>query len=305
VTRHTKKYPRDQAVSLIYACYKELGSLITKDSLEESCLERELGRMPETWNVGLFRFLDEALYLVSNIQTLALANMLENCTASQAVLLHQIEKNALAVRILLASGLDGPARQNIRALYEMCHAFCRFQIDADFRNEFCKQSDFEAANSFWHKYISRQKTEAFLQEFNETSEHKCLLVGGGLWNSAHKILGVGAHPNYLGWLFDFGGHVRDLKDTEHSSDTNPERATEFALTTCCHLLFLTLNFSAKFVSQSLINEKVTLKSTDIFQHHEHESEAIKSVGSIALLMFAMMIKLTNRNRPDFDESIHF
>lgn len=286
---------------MIHFSYREIGSRITKDSLEESSLEREIGKISDTWNVGLFRFLDEALYLVSNLQSLALADMLESGASSLTILLHQIEKNVLAVRTLLASGLDGPARQNLRALLEMCQAFCRFQVDSEFREEFGKQSNFEEANRFWHRFISRQKTERFLERFNKENQHKCLLITGDSWKRAHQILGVGTHPNYLGWLMDLGADFREFRTTGQVNSNTPERATEFSLSTCCHIIFLTINFVAPFIAGSLQNRKFSLTEIDVFHHHKDGKEAVEAVGRVALLLFVMIMKWTDQNRPVPDQ----
>lgn len=298
-------YSRNEAISLICACYNNFGSNLDVESLKSSILEDSLGEMGDSWNVGLFRFLDEAVYLFRLVEHFATAAVGKNKSLrAQMILCHQVGKTLLAVRILGASGLDGPARQNLRALYEMCIALCRCLVDPNFMRDFADQPSFESANEFWHRYMSKQRTEKFLKSYNETAQEKCLLVEEDELGKIIKALGVGAHPNYLGWAFDWKAEFSCPAEMENMFHLDARRSTEMVLSTACFLSLATLKFVSGRIADSSIQLGI-LGDNPAFMHYRDDLEALRGIGKTAGLMFLMVAKLTNRNKPNFDPEVHF
>lgn len=298
-------YSRDRAASLLCVSYRETGADVEKDIFLKSAIENDLGELPDCWNVGLFRMLDEAIFLTKIVSMFSGTLPLKQKEfRSQTILAYQIEKTLLAIRSLCALGLDGPARQNLRSLYEMCHTFCRSLIDPDFCREFSHNPTLETSNAIWHKYISRAKTEKFLTSYNETATHKCPLVIDNSLDQMRKVLGVGVHPNYIGWMFDWEDDRKNSNEGDSTFMISPQNATEFVLVSSLHLSLLTLAFSGSIVGKSL-TPLGFLAEHPLFKHQKDDADSISSISAIATMMFFMNVKWLNREREDFDPEVHF
>lgn len=298
-------YTRKQAVSLICTCYNQFGSNLNVEVLHKSILEDSVGELTESWNVGLFRFLDEIIYLFRLLEWFSTAaGAKDNSLRAQMILCHQIERNLLAVRVLGASGLDGSARQNLRCLYEMCHALCRCLVDSEFAKEFSGQPTLKSANEFWHRFMAKQRTEKFLKAYNETTANKCSLVLGNEFDEAYSVLGVGAHPNYLGWMLDWKAELSDPVGMESMFSFGAHRSSEFVLATACHLSLATLNFASCRIA-NISGPLGLLDHNPIFRHYGGDIEALNGFSKTAGLMFLMLAKWTNRNKPHFDPQVHY
>jgi len=302
------EYTREKAAKLICVCYNHNGADVGSNLLKKSILEESLGELPDTWNVGLFRFLDETIYLFKYFGyfTLAKGSKHKN-DRSLAILTYQIEKNLLAVRVLSAAGLDASARQNLRALFEMCQAMCRCVVDQEFSEKFFEPQTTEAANKFWHDFITKNKTSKFLEKYNAENEDKCLLVIDSIFRDASKILGVGAHPNFFGWSIDFKNDWQtSFSDAEEQNmfQFSPKQATELVLVTASQLAFLTLEFCAKRIATTHSTLGL-LSNNPMFKHCESEEEEFESISKNSGLMFLMLCKLVNRGKPNFDAKVHF
>jgi hypothetical protein len=302
------EYSREQSAKLICACYNHNGADVKSDLLKKSILEDSLGELPDTWNAGLFRFLDEAIYLFKYIGYFTLARSLKDKSESSiSILTYQIEKSLLAVRVLSAAGLDASARQNLRAMFEMCEAICRCVIDVEFSKSFSEAQTMETANKFWHEFISKGKTTKFLQKYNDENENKCGLVMDDVLGNAFKVLGLGAHPNFLGWSLDFKKDWQTIfSDPDASSmfSFSPKMASELVLVTTSQIAFITLTFLVSRVAKDCPTLGL-LSKNPMFKHCKSDSEAIEAVGKNSALMFLMLCKLVNRGKHDFDSKVHF
>lgn len=302
------EYTREQAAKLICACYNNNGADVKSNFLKKSILEDSLGELPDTWNVGLFRFLDETIYLFKFLGYFTLAGALKDKKGRGiAMLTYQIEKSLMAVRVLSAAGLDASARQNLRTLFEMCQAICRCVVDHEFSEKFSEPNTPEAANKFWHEFISKEKTTKFLQKYNDENEDKCAVVMEGVFGETSKILGVGAHPNYFGWMLDFKNDWQiAFSDAEQQSmfQFSPKQASELVLTTTSQIAFLTLVFCAKRVAKTSPALGL-LDNNPMFKHCESDQAAIEAISKNSALMFLMLCKLVNRGKPNFDANVHF
>jgi hypothetical protein len=292
-------YPRKQAASLICICYNAIGSRVEKDKLLKSILEDYAGDLPDGWNAGLFRFLDEAIYLFRIVEYFALSAVLrDRSVRAQLILAHQIGRNLSAIRFLAASGHDGPARQNLRALSEIC----RCLIDPDLMRDFADQPTLQSANEFWHRYLAKQRTEKYLKEYNRTASKKCALVERGD-DDSHAVMGVGAHPNYHAWAFDLEAEHSDQGGVDKMFHFSSDRATEFLLANACLLSLTTLSFCSEKIAEIAVPLRL-LENNPIFKHFSDDIAAVHGIGRASGLMVLMLVKLTNRQKSDFDEQIY-
>lgn len=299
------EYSRQQAVAILRTCYNNYGSNVRDEVISKSFVEDSLGDLPDHHNSGLFRILDEAIYLYQLVSYFSLAAAsLEKSQSSQMILFYQIKKNLMAVRVLSANGLDGPARQNLRTLFEMCHSLCRCLVDPEFMQEFSKQSSLESANKFWHLFISKQKNEKFLTLYNEFSEHKCPLVGGDNFSKAYSVLGVGAHPNYLGWVLDFKSDWEQNSNDDEMFSFYPTQSTEFVLVNACEISLSTLSFTASKI-RDISRPLALFEKNPLFKHYDDDLSALDGIGKTAGLITVMLAKWINRQKPNFDPEIHF
>jgi hypothetical protein len=152
--------------------------------------------------------------------------------------------------------------------------------------------------------MAKQRTEKFLQKFNESTKDKCLIVVGDMFKSKYEVLGVGAHPNYLGWLFDYKSKFQDIDGLDEMFHFNQKRATELVLTTTSLLAFATLAFIARKIA-AISAPLELLEENPYFRHHEDDLERVASIGAISELMMLMLMKWINRTKPNFDPELHF
>jgi len=102
-----------------------------------------------------------------------------------------------SIRILCSYGLDANARFQLRLLYETAQLWVRFRIDQQILGDYTACTTSESANKFWHKYLSKEKTERYL---------KSQMQEGGLnWigdmddqiKNLKQKLSLVAHPTFL------------------------------------------------------------------------------------------------------------
>ena len=200
------------ARNFIYMAYKQGGIEEPVENFEQSPLTRDFGPVPEGWNSGLFRYLDECINIVNTAEYCLLSASLQlsdKSYSSFVILLNQIKSNASAIRVLGKIGLDSQSRLALRALYENAIGLSRAVIDPDFRLEFKRAANQNESNSFWHQYMSKGKSEKYLIEYNKSADSKkmCPFVLTDDFREIHKILGISAHPNYLGSHFEYLDHM--------------------------------------------------------------------------------------------------
>jgi hypothetical protein len=172
--------------------------------------------------IALFRY--AGFYFTSAIpNSPAAATTFYRLSARQA-------RNLASIRLLCSTGLDTNARMLVRLLYETSLLWSRFLLDEDARIEFEKCFDSKSANEYWHKYLSKGKTESFMIK---ATEEKGLLWLGNYKEAIEELKAknsLTAHPtNLLSW---FDG-VEDLR-TENYAINPPTAASHFTLS---HALF--------------------------------------------------------------------
>jgi hypothetical protein len=302
-------YTLRHARNFIYVSYEKAGVRYNIDALERSPVGEELGKIPESWNSGLFRYLDECISLANNAEyalLFAVAHKKDTSISALIVLLHQIKANAVAIRVLENHGLDDQSRITLRALYENCIAFCRAVVDADFREAFSSAKSAEETNEFWHRNVSKSKCETYLIKYNETAEQKCFFVLGDTFKEVHKVLGISAHPNYLFSSFQLRGRLSDVETLDAIASAH-HAATEFVLVNTCNMLLCAISFigsAGKKIGDG-VPTFVETTPQSLLSLSKTADVALQRNGEVAALMFLMLTKWLNRQRKDFDPGKHF
>lgn len=299
-------YTLKRALDLIFMSYKESGIAGVKVELfEESPVAQELGATPSGWNEGLFRYLDECIYLLNLSEYCFLTPQVidkSNGYSSIIILIHQMKSNCAAVRLLSSHGLDSQARLSLRALYENSIAICRSLIDEDFRAGFSSVTSTSTANEFWHKYMSKAKSEKFLESYNENCAVPCPLVSGDNFKEIYRRLGVSAHPNYLFSHFEYIKSFNNEEKTDRLF-SGSKAATEFVLSSTCQITLATITFIL-LVSPEKSSNTPWIMKYGIFEQFEYVRDIIKCIGKLSFIMLMMLMKWSNRQKVDFDPALH-
>jgi hypothetical protein len=300
-------YTLRHARNFIYVSYEHAGLQYDLDALGNSPLSEELGKVPDAWNSGLFRYLDESINLANNAEyALLFASVVKSDPSifTLVVLLNQIKANAIGIRILENHGLDDQSRIMLRTLYENCLALCRAIIDPDFREAFRAAKDAQQTNEFWHRHMSKSKCEKYLLEYNKTAKQVCLFVLGDTFKAVHALLGVSAHPNYLFSSFEFKNRFSSARDNIASDHSG---ATEFVLTNACTMVLCAICFLGVAGEKFGDNIEVSIKENprSLLSRCKTGDVALRKNGEVAAMMFLMLAKWGNRQKKDFDPERHF
>ena len=106
---------------------------------------------------------------------------------------------ATAVRRLVLSGLDAPARGMVRALSEMLHVAIATLFREDLRLGMRKAHSFEIANAFWYKHLRARQLQALLDEVERSLGVDAAYVAESkeIRESEISWLSMYIHPTYL------------------------------------------------------------------------------------------------------------
>lgn len=302
-------YTVRHARNFIYVSYREAGVQFAIDQLNQSTFAGELGPIPESWNAGLFRYIDECISLLNNAEfTLLLAGVQRGDVTARPLitLLHQIKSNAIAIRALGNHGLDDQCRITLRALYENCIVLCRAIVDVEFRAAFSAANSAAKANEFWHGNIARSKSEIYLTRYNETAERKCPFVLGDTFQNVRTVLGISAHPNFLLASMVFNNRMMDSLSSDSIASAH-HATSEFVLANACQMALCAVSFLGLF-GDELGGDASTLLDANphcLLSQSKNARVALERSGKVASLMFLMLVKWINRQRKDFDPEKHF
>ena len=300
------KYPKRQAAAFIQVCYQEYGIPFSLESHTDSLLEDELGKIPSGDNEGLFRFLDEGIYLINILYQQSWFSIAKNpANTAISIAIYAIKQTALAIRILEAQGLDGPARQNLRVFREQCLVMARLCVDEEFLQEYAKTISHKTANEFWHKYLSKGKTEKFLKDY-KGKKMPCPLVADYYKDHLDKFIGSSIHPSVMGFEINFRDDVLSTRNESEDKmvPRSPGSATEFVLFYTSHLLFGVIFYCSSDIARRGGSLEL-FRNIPLFGHFKDEIEAMEKIDNAACLMWLMLPKITNRAKPDFDATIHW
>jgi hypothetical protein len=305
-------YKKRRASSLLAACYNHNGANVPLETLDESLLEGEFPRIgSDDEHAALFRFLDEAIFLVHIGHMCAFAASVkaikkrEDCEKHRAVIsaLFAVKQTASAIRVLQTSGLDAASRQNLRALQEQCVVLCRLLVDKGFMLEYLASTDDRKANEFWHKFVSKGKCEKFFMECVDAGGEPCLLLLGDDHESFVSLLSVSTHSNVLGFSFEQEDRFKSAPRGD-MLNLGIEGSTEFVLFHAARILFTTVAQCFPKISADVPNLGLLVRNP-LFDGVLSDGEAIQRISRIAGLALLMMIKLMNRANPSFNGELHF
>lgn len=217
------------AINTIRLIYETQGFKLSSTALGEQ-VRKEIGiDIREAPYSALYAFVDEYTVLLRVLSSYFLsASHKEN---SPALVFYRLSIRQLrtltSIRALCSYGLDSNARLLLRLLYETAQLWVRFRIDNDCLLEYAKCNTPEAANQFWHQYLSREKTERYIEKY--ASENKLSWLGNNadVINDLKRKLSLVAHPTYLG---DYYETLSDWQDaTGGSGITKPSKMSYFTL----------------------------------------------------------------------------
>ena len=155
---------------------------------------------------SLYAFVDELIFVLRYIGYYFLSAMaVKNPRAVTFYRLSiQMLSTLASIRALCGLGLDSNARMQLRLLYETTILWCRFIFDEEARQAFEACDSPAVTNSFWHRYVSKQKSEKYIK--NKTSELSLNWLGdyddGRYLADAQMRMGLAAHPSLLGVSYD-------------------------------------------------------------------------------------------------------
>jgi hypothetical protein len=111
-------------------------------------------------------------------------------------------RSLVAIRFLCSTGLDTNARLQLRLLYETSLLWTRFRIDAFSLAEYEASTGSRDANAFWHKYLSRGKTEKYLKD--ELSKRGFIWIGEmeDALQELKEKMSFTAHPSQFAGCMD-------------------------------------------------------------------------------------------------------
>lgn len=154
------------AINSIKLIYKRHGFTLPEKTLGEKVSDEFNIDVKDSCTAALFAYVDEyiaLLRILADFHLLSISQGNINVGTYYKVIIRQI-KHLTSIRLLCSYGLDTDARMILRLLYETALIWTRFQLDENFIQEYGKISNFKDSNEFWHRYLSKGKTEQFLVE---------------------------------------------------------------------------------------------------------------------------------------------
>lgn len=195
---------------------------------------------------ALFAFIDEMIFIL-RYQCHFLTACLTSSEKARAVtylrLCTGLMSTLWSIRVLSSVGLDVNARTQLRYLYELAILWSRIQIDDEACQEF-EVASFEQSNAYWHKYLSRRKSEKYLFEGVQEGRFK--------WNGAlarkeldkiYEMLSLSGHPGFWGLYFETTADFRNSGFTKRDANS----ASHFTLASA--LFLTTLPFGVNEISK--------------------------------------------------------
>ncbi|HWR30207.1 MAG TPA: hypothetical protein VN631_10280 [Negativicutes bacterium] len=231
------------AVNAIRLLYQHSGFALPSRTVGEQVSAEFAREITTTKMASLYALVDEQIALLRLISWYFISAIPNSPTV--ALSYYQIAvrqmKTLASIRLQCTFGLDTSARLQLRLLYENAVLWTRLRVDADALKNFSESSSGDKANAFWHKYLSKSKTERFLSNEFLASGHVWL---GGLEEAITQlkdIVGLAVHPSMLASSFDASYDWKEMGDDLIL--TNPCDASHFTLS--MSILATSLPFSIK------------------------------------------------------------
>ncbi|WP_139349827.1 hypothetical protein [Thioalkalivibrio denitrificans] len=231
------------AVNAIRLLYQRSGFHIPSRTVGEQVSAEFSREITTTRMASLYALVDEQvalLRLISWYFASAIPNSPKVALSYYRLAVRQMRTLA-SIRLQCTFGLDTNARLQLRLLYENAVLWVRLRVDAEAFKDFSESSSRDKANEFWHKYLSRSKSERFLSSEFLASGHSWL---GGYEEAIRELrngVGLAAHPSMLASLFDASDDWKEMGDDLILA--NPCDASHFTLS--MSILSASLPFSIK------------------------------------------------------------
>lgn len=223
------------AVNTIRLMYKNRGFDISKLNLG-SQVEKELNiEIKDAPFAALYAYVDEYIALLRCQSAYFLsANHEKN---PMAIIFYRLSIRQLrtltSIRIMCSYGLDTNARLQLRLLYETSLLWARFRIDPECLDEYSSCTSPKKANEFWHKYLSKQKTERYLKK--NLAEKGYIWLGNmeDLIEDLKEKLGLVAHPSSI------ADSIETLTDWNEAKGIAISKPSEFSYPTLKYSILIT------------------------------------------------------------------
>ncbi|MGS2743747.1 hypothetical protein ACU6TU_09140 [Halomonas sp. LS-001] len=200
------------AVNSIRLIYENQGFQLA-DAVPGNQVENELGiDVRGAPFAALYAFVDEYIILL-RCQSMYFLSV-DHKNSPTAMTFYRLSIRQLrtltSIRTLCSYGLDANARLQLRLLYETAQLWARFRIDSDVLCDYTACTNPESANKFWHKYLSKEKTERYLR--NQVQEGRVSWIGGmeDQINDLKQKLSLVAHPTFIA---DYHETLADWNDS--------------------------------------------------------------------------------------------
>ena len=259
------------AVNAIRLLYQHSGFDLPSRTIGEQVSTEFAREITNTKMESLYALVDEQVALLRLISWYFISGIPNSSTVALSyyrIAVRQMRTLA-SIRLQCTFGLDTNARLQLRLLYENAILWVRLRIDADAFKDFSESSSIEKANAFWHKYLSKSKTERFLSNEFSASGHIWL---GGCEEAITQLrsnVGLTAHPSMLSSLFDASDDWKEMSDDLIL--TNPCDASHFTLS--MSILAASLPFSIKPEPIYAIEATSFFGGTHKLKPYEHPTES--------------------------------
>jgi len=203
------------AINLLKISYKNDGFPVREKTLGQQVSEEFGNQLSEHRHGCFYALLDEQLGLMRFVVWYFTSCLFtEKVKGVQHLRLATSQFNALAsIRLLCSRGFDIAARMQLRLLYENSIIWSRLLIDEEASKEWDRSFSLEQGNLFWHKYISKSKTEKYMKRAAEERGFTWLGNDELSVASLKNIVGFATHPtvfaSYLNAKHDFNSTSRN------------------------------------------------------------------------------------------------
>jgi hypothetical protein len=218
----------NHALRAIRKCYEHVGFKIGDRTPGQDFARDFKFDIENSFHAALFAFIDELTALTRITSFYFLSVALEK--HPHGIIFYRVcisSMKALAsARLLCSCGLDINARLQIRLLYENSILWARLLHDENAMEEFIQAMNPAAANKFWHKYLSKEKTEKYLDA--EVAKTGRIWLGGmnEIVKDLKEKIGPASHPSHLAAYFDT---LNDWKTEQYEVLGSPDEASTFTL----------------------------------------------------------------------------
>lgn len=225
-----KSLSYEHALETIRRMYRFHGFTVEAHTLGQR-IYAEFGRPVAKTHLGaLYAFVDEQCALLRMVSWYFVSAIGSGgSSASVAAVFYRLTiahmRTLASIRMLCSCGFDVNARHQVRKLYENVVLWTRLSLDPEAMVEFTAANTPGAANRFWHKYLSREKSEKFIRE--NATQWQWAAEWGSLVEELKTGVGPAAHPSFMTSVIDARQDFADCNDGLVVAD--PQRSSHLTL----------------------------------------------------------------------------